>query len=281
MTRNRKPTLRRRQLGRELRELREAAGISLDEAAPQLDISTSSLSRIEKGQQAVTVHVVRSMLDLYDVGGPRWAQLIELTRQARKPGWWRAYGIDDFGYIPLEAEATLVRTYVLGLVPGLLQTEDYARALFEAAVLPLTPEELDAQVLVRMIRQRRLVDDDYPLELITVVDESALRRPIGGRNVMRAQLNRLVEAAELDRVTLQVLPAHVGARPALSGDFIVLSFDLLGLPDMAYAENALGSAQIEEEALVTRASMVFDRLRSLALSPTDSVALIRKLAEQT
>jgi transcriptional regulator with XRE-family HTH domain len=279
VTRRTRTTLRRRQLGRALRELREAAGLSLEEAAPRLDLSSSSLSRTEKGQQSVSVHLVRSMLDLYDVGGERWTELIELTREARKHGWWRSYGLDDTGFVPLEAEATLERDYTLGFVPGLLQTEEYASALFRASLIKRTRVELENQIRIRMIRQRRLIDEGNPLDLVAIVDESALYRPIGGRIVMRAQLAHLVEAAALDRVTFQVLPLDIGARLALAAGFILLSFDLLGLPDMAYVEHPLGSVQMEQEAEVTSATMVFDRLRSLALSPADSVALVQKVAE--
>jgi transcriptional regulator with XRE-family HTH domain len=279
VTRRTKTTLRRRQLGRALRELREAAGLSLEEAAPRLDLSSSSLSRTEKGQQSVSVHLVRSMLDLYDVGGERWKELIELTREARKHGWWRTYGLDDTGYVPLEAEATLVRTYTLGFLPGLLQTEDYAQRLFRASLIRRTQAEFDNQLRIRMIRQRRLTDDENPLDLVAIVDESALHRPIGGPRMMRAQLDHLVEAAALDRVTFQVLPLDSDARPALSAGFDVLSFDLLGLPDMAYVEHPLGSVQMEQEEDVATATMAFNRLRSLALSPADSVALVRKVAE--
>jgi transcriptional regulator with XRE-family HTH domain len=273
--------VRRRQLGRALRELREQARLTVEAAAPLLEWSSSKLSRIENGQQLVDVHGVKSMLDLYDAGGDRWTELIELTRLARQHGWWRAYGLDDSGYVPLEAEATLVRDYTLGYVPGLLQTEDYARALFDTAVIRRSKEKLENEVEVRMFRQRRLTDEDDPLELVAIVDESVLHRPIGGREVMRGQLARLVEAAALDRVTLQVLPLRVGARPALAAGFILLSFGELGMPDLVYLEHPMGSVQLEKEADVATATMVFDRLRSLALSPADSVALVREVAEQT
>jgi transcriptional regulator with XRE-family HTH domain len=273
--------VRRRQLGRALRELREQAGLTVEAAAPKLDWSSSKLSRIENGQQLVDVHGVKSMLDLYDAGGDRWTELIDLTRWARQHGWWRAYGFDDRGYVPLEAEATLVRDYTMGYVPGLLQTEDYARALFEAAVTPRTKENLENEIEVRMIRQRRLTDDDNPLELVAIVDESVLHRPVGGPEVMRAQLARLIQAAALDRVTFQVLPIRTGARPALSAVFTILSFGELGMPDLVYLEHSMGSIQLEKEADIATATMVFDRLRSLALSPADSVALVREVAEQT
>lgn len=273
--------MRRRQLGRALREMREEAGLTLDDVVGPLYWSRSKVSRIEKGQQSVDIHGVRSMLDLYDVGGGRSQQMIELTLQAREKGWWRTYGLDDYGYVPLEAEATLVREYALGYVPGLLQTEAYARAMFEASPTRRTQQELATQLRIRAIRQRRLTAEDDPVELVAIVDESVLHRPIGGPDVLRAQLTRLVEAAELDRVVFQVLPTAAGARPALSAGFIVLGFGRLGLPDMAYVEHPMGSVQLEREDDVAAATMVFDRLRSLALGPADSVALVRRVAGQT
>lgn len=272
-------TLRQRQLGRELRRLREDAGLTLDEAAPQLDWSTSKLSRIETGQQSVDVHGVRSMLDLYDVGGDRWTEIIDLTREARHKGWWHAYGIRDQGYLALETEAAAVREYQLGYVPGLLQTEDYMRTLFSNSRRGLTEKEIDRDVQVRRLRQRRLVQDP-PLELIAVVDESALRRPIGGVDVMRAQLRRLVTRASLPSVCLQVLPTSLGAHSGLDGSFILLGFGESGEPDVAYIEHAASALHVQKETEVSACTLVFDRLRSEALSPQDSVILVERLAAE-
>jgi transcriptional regulator with XRE-family HTH domain len=270
----------RRQLGRRLRLLREQAGLTLEEAAPALDWSTSKLSRIENAQQRVDTHGVRSMLDLYGVGGDQWGELIELTRLAWQRGWWRAYGLDDKGYVPLETEASLVRDFTVCYVPGLLQTADYARALFLASLTRRTEEQLENAIAVRMIRQRRLTSADDPLELVAIIDESVLLRPVGGRPVMATQLERLIEAAALDTVTLQVLPIGVGAHPAMTAVFTLLSFGELNEPDMAYVEHPMGAVHLSKERDVARATLVFDRLRSDALSPVDSVVLIRRVLEQ-
>ncbi len=273
-------TIPRVQLARQLRELREEAGLSLEAAAPLLDWSPSKLSRIENAHQRVDVHSVRSMLDLYDVGGERWTELIELTRTASQRGWWRAYGMSDHGYVPLEAEASLVRVFTLAYVPGLLQTAEYARALFRAGQPQRSEAGLENDVTVRMIRQKRLTSTEQPLRLVAVVDESALHRPVGGPDVMCAQLVRLVDDAALDAVTLQVLPTGVGAHRGLAGPFNVLSFDALAVPDMAYIEHSLGAVHLDKEEDVAPAKLTFDRLRSEALSPADSVALIERLAAQ-
>lgn len=272
--------VRRKQLGRELRRFREKARMSLDEAAPKLDISTSTLSRIENALGRVDVHLVRSMLDLYGIGGDRWAEIVELTREARRRGWWRAFGVDDQGYVPLESDANLIRDFTLAHVPGLLQTEAYARAMFHAGLHSWSEDRLENEIKVRMIRQARLISEENPLELIAVVDESALHRSVGGLNVMRAQLNYLAEAAALSTVTLQVLPAGADVDPTLLGQFTLLSFEDLGEPDMAYVEHPLGAVHVEKETEVERAKLVFNHLRSKALSPADSIALIKEVAAQ-
>ncbi|MBA2308151.1 MAG: helix-turn-helix domain-containing protein [Pseudonocardiales bacterium] len=271
--------VRQRQLGRTLRELREEAGLTLEEAAPRLDWSTSKLSRIEIAQQSIDVHGVRSMLDLYGVGGERWTQILELTRQARERGWWRAYGLTGLGYVAIETEATLVRDFTLGFVPGLLQTADYAHALFTASLNRRTDAQRENQIAVRMIRQERLTSTEHPLALVAIVEESVLYRPVGGAEVMRAQHIHLMEAAELPTVTLQVLPGDIGAHPGLDGAFTLLSFGELDEPDVAYVEHPMGAVHLQKEADVARATLVFDGLRSDALSPTDSGALIRRLVE--
>ncbi len=272
--------VRRRQLARILRELRQKSGLTIEEAAPKLDFSPSKLSRIENAHQGVDVHVVRTMMDVFGVGGDRWNAILTLTREASAKGWWRAYGLDDQGYIPLEAEASTVREYTVNYLPGLLQTADYARALFESSMHIGSRAVRENDVEVRMIRQERLRSPENPVELIAVIEESAVRRVIGGPDVMCAQLAHVLEVAELDTVTIQVLPAEVGRHPSVTGAFIVLSFDGLGEPDIGYVEHPMGSVHIEKAEDVARGRLVFDHLRSLALSPDESAALIERVAVQ-
>jgi hypothetical protein len=226
------------------------------------------------------VHIVRSMLDLFDIGGDRWEEILELTREASAKGWWRAYGLDDRGYVPLEAEASTVREFASSFVPGLLQTADYARVLFETSLRPRSPQILERDVKVRMIRQERLKSAEYPLELLTVIEESVLHRVLGGHAAMRVQLDHLLDAAKLDTVSLQILPTDVGGHPGLDGAFTVLSFEGLGEPDMGYAEHPMGSIHIEKAEDVMRARVVFDHLSSVALSPAESTALIEQVIAQ-
>jgi transcriptional regulator with XRE-family HTH domain len=271
--------VRRRVLARQLKLLREEAGLTLEEAAPKLDFSVSKLSRIENAQILIDVHWVRGMLDLYDVGGDRWTELVELAREANEPGWWKAYGLGKhawfFGY---ETEAARVQVFTLGYIPGLMQTADYARALMLAVPMRRTAEELDNEVAARMHRQHRLRSVDNPLELVAVIDEAALHRPVGGPGVMREQLVRIAEVAELDSVTLHVLSFAAGAHAALASEFTIINFGDLGEPDMAYVEHALGALTLDKEGDVARAKLTFERVLSAALDPAESLALVRRLA---
>ena len=278
-TRYGSPVLRRI-LGKRLRRLRESAGHTLQSAAPHLDWSVSKLSRIETAQQQVDVHGVRSMLDLYDAGGDQWTETVELTREARRRGWWRVHGMGDTSYVGFEAAAEQVQQYAVGYVPGLLQTADYARALFEHSVVPRTAKDVDREVEVRTIRARRLTDDTDPLRLVAVVDEAVLHSPVGGAAVLRAQLDHLVSSAELPRVDLQVLPASIGAHASLGSGFHVLSFGDLDEPDMAYVEHALGAVHLERPEDVATARKQFDQLRTLALGPAETLALLRRVAAE-
>lgn len=271
-------SIRRRILARRLRELREQAGFTLEEAAPLLDSSASKLSRIENGQQRADVHLVKSMLDLFDVGGAQWTELLTLAREIAQPAWYRAYGLGDNSYVGYETEATQVQEYAAGFVPGLLQVADYSRALYDASPLPRSIDERERDVKVRMIRQERLESDDDPLHLVAIIDEAVLRNPVGGPATRRAQLDHLLTASALPTVTLQVLPTGRGAHPSLASGFTVLSFGDLGEPDMAYVEHALGATNLWKEPDITLARLKLERLRTLALAPTESRETIRRIA---
>ncbi|WP_212612787.1 helix-turn-helix domain-containing protein [Pseudonocardia hierapolitana] len=278
MTRHEGSMVRRRVLARQLRLLREEAGFTLEEAAPKLDFSVSKLSRIENAQILIDVHWVRGMLDLYDVGGDRWTELVELAREANQPGWWKAYGLGNNSYIAFETEARRVHIFSLGYVTGLLQTADYARALMVAVPVRRTQEQLDNEVAARVYRQQRLTSADNPLQLVTVIDESALHRTVGGAEVRQAQLDHLITLAGLDTVTLHVLPASAGAHAGLASGFTILHFGDLGEPDMAYVEHSLGALSLDKAGDVARARLTFERLSSDALDPAESLVLIRRLA---
>jgi hypothetical protein len=270
--------IRRRVLARQLKLLREQSGLTLEEAAPKLDFSVSKLSRIENAQVVIDVHWVKSMLDVYDVGGARWHELTELAREAQQPGWWRAYGLGNNSYIAFETEASRVQIFTLGYVPGLMQTADYARALMRAVPVRRTEEELDNEVAARLYRQRRLTSVDDPLEVVAVIDESVLHRPVGGPEVLHGQLEQIIVFAELDTVTLSVLPTSVGAHAGLASSFTIVGFGDLGEPDMAHVEHTIGALILDKDEEVARAKVAFERLLSDALGPAESLALVQRLA---
>jgi transcriptional regulator with XRE-family HTH domain len=218
---HRKPPFRRRRLGKRLRALREAAGQSLDEAAARLDKSRSALHRIETGQTRADVHLIRSMMDLYDIYEE---DLLDQAREVLKPRRFPWYGKADSGYVDAEADACQVLEFSVINVPGLLQTERYMRALFQAHQSKRARTTLDSAVAVRLTRQQRLTSEYDPIELVAIVDEAALRREVGGPEVMRDQLHHLIEISALPTATVQVLPLCDGAHTAMNGAFVLLAF---------------------------------------------------------
>jgi transcriptional regulator with XRE-family HTH domain len=277
VTTHNKPPLRRRRLGRRLRAMREAADLTLEQAAPLLDLSRSALFRVESGETRATVHLVRSMMDLFD----RWEEgLLDATRAALKPSWFTAYGVRDMGYIDAETEADRVWDYPGMHLPGLLHAEAYLRALFGHAHRRRSATQLDNDVAVRRIRQQRLTGEGDPLELVTLIDEAALTRGIAEPAVMRAQLDHLIMMAELPSVTLHVLPQRRCSPNALDGSFTLLGFPEPEEPDLLYHEYVTGALHVEDEAEVREARLVFDSLRGEALNPADSVALIERHANE-
>ncbi|HUQ54397.1 helix-turn-helix transcriptional regulator [Lentzea sp.] len=268
--RKRHPPFRRRKLAKKLRKLRLRARMSIQEAAKALDKDVQALYRIEAGETRVDVHFGRSVMDVYDAYDP---DLLDEIREAAKRGWWTTYGIKDQGYLDVETEAATVREFALALIPGLLQTKDYMRAVFASHGLV---DNIENQIEVRRIRQQRLTSDDDPLFLHVIIDEYALRRLVGSPEIMRGQLRHLVDLAALPTVTLQVITSalHVG----MMGTFIVLGFPDPDDPEVFYLEHVTGgSIHIEDPEQVRAANLAFGRLAAEALSPDESVALIERI----
>ena len=278
------PTARRRRLGLELRRLREAAGIKLDQVAAQIDLTTSTLSRIETGKAPCRTTYLTAMLDMYGVTDPQQVQVLKnMAREGQRKGWWADYdGLPaEFGiYVGLESVAASLRSYEAQLIPGLLQTRDYARAVFRACDRNATAEHIDRQAELRMKRQEALTRPDAPLELWAVLDEAVLRRPVGGPQVMRAQLGKLLEAAELPNLTVQVLPFAQGAHAGLNGPFCIMDFPG-GDPATVYVGSAAGNTFLEKAHQVQRWAEAFDQLRAAALSPGDTRETIATLSAET
>lgn len=267
------PTVRHRRLGRELRRLREAAGLTPEVAAKRLGWSRPKVNRIENARITVTTSDVANACDLYGADPASKALLIQLAKEAAHRGWWAAYS-DVFAgsYVGLEAEASSIRTWEPLLIPGLLQNESYARELIHAVQPELGNLEVQRWVDARMARKICLLGEHTPT-LHAIVDEGTLHRPIGSPNVMARQLDELLQAADWPNVTLQVLPLAAGAHAGLDGAFSVLSFDAED-PDVGYTWCPGGDVYLEAVDQVRRFMLTFERLTSACLSPKESVALI-------
>jgi transcriptional regulator with XRE-family HTH domain len=275
------PSLRRRRLAAELRKLREQSGLSATDAARRLGWQASRISRIETRQSGIAAPDLRKLLNAYEVQDEEYrAYLAELARRVNERGWWQKYagliGSEYADLIGLEAEARTIRTYEQELVPGLLQTAEYARAVIRASRPTDTTEEIDRRVEVRMERQEILTRADPPPPRVNVVlSEGALRRPVGGYDVMRQQLEYLIRPRDRANVTTQVLPFDAGVHPSMVGPFMMITFpdaDDLGVVNV---ENATGTLFLEEPGELRVYEELWNTLQASALSADDSQAFVK------
>jgi transcriptional regulator with XRE-family HTH domain len=278
------PTVRRMLVGAQLRRLRTEQGLTREQAAEAIRASEWKIHRLENGQVGFKDRDIVDLLALYGVDDPvEVVEFVILAREANTPGWWHHYGdlLPQWfrAYIDLEAAATLIRTYEGQLIPGLLQTEDYMRALVGGAQLNDSPEEAERRVALRLGRQTLLEREEAP-RLWAVVDEAALRRPVGGPKVMRAQLERLIEAAELPNVTLQVLPFAAGAHPAMVGAFSVLRFADQELPDVVYVEHLSNASYLDRRDEVERYLDVMESLCVGSEPPGSTAEFLDKILDK-
>jgi transcriptional regulator with XRE-family HTH domain len=274
------PVVRRRRLGIELRAIREAIPLRGDEAARLLKWSNSKLSRIETGRSTPTPADVTKLLDLYKVADEeRREQIALLTREARRKGWWQLYSDIPYStYIGLEAEASEMLTYQ-NVVPGLFQTERYAIAINTAQGTNLTQDALEQRLEVRLTRQQVLTRAK-PLEVRAVLDESALRRLVGGPAVMKEQINRLIELANERNIIVQVIPFKSGAHPGtLVGPFVILRYPDPADRDVLYIEGA-ADPYLDREGEVERYRKTFDHLRASALSVKETLAMMKDMVKE-
>jgi transcriptional regulator with XRE-family HTH domain len=276
------PTIKRRRLGSALRRLREQAGHSTESSAAALGWSQSKVSRIETATVAVSPADVRALLDLYDVQSEELTALVDLAMEDRPPSWWRQYSEvlpENFsGYLSLESEASRIFAYESEVVPGLLQTDDYARTVLAQHPLAVMPDEVERSTQLRRARQGRLHGDD-PLHLDVVVSESALRRVVGGPAVMREQLSHLLEMAALPNVTLRILTFAAGAHPATNGSFRVLDFPDADDPRIVCLDTMVTTTYREGLREVGAFLLAHERLRGMALDPDRSGAFLRGLVK--
>ena len=279
------PTVRRLVVGSQLRRLREAAGITRDAAGYAIRGSESKISRLELGRVSFKQRDIIDLLTLYGIAedDERVEALVTLAEEANQPGWWHRY--DDVmakwfqTYIGLEEAADYIRTYEIQFIPGLLQTEDYARAVVSVGSPQDSDREVEAKVRVRTERQR-ILDRDKPPTLWAVIDEAALRRPMGGRRVMRGQIEHLLDLMKRPNISVQVVPFRQGGHAAESGAFTILRFDGEDLPDVVYLEQLVSALYLDKREQVDRYAQTMVRLTSEAPPPEDTVDLLTRILEQ-
>ncbi|WP_067484881.1 helix-turn-helix domain-containing protein [Actinomadura hibisca] len=273
-------TVRHRRLARELRRLREGAGLRPAAVARDLGWDRSKISRIETARTKPREADVAALLAMYGCTGPHRDELLALARDARRRDWWAAFGeVFDGTFVALEDQAAEICSWQPQTVPGLLQTEEYARAVITAA-RGCGPEEAHRHVQARMARRPLLGRPSGAPHLDVVLDEAVVRRVIGGPDVMREQLSELWAAAHRPNVTVRILPFSAGAHAGVDGRFVLLGFAHEDDPDVAYIESAAGDLYPESAEEVTRLRLAWERLRGAALSPKDSAAFLAELSRE-
>jgi transcriptional regulator with XRE-family HTH domain len=275
--------VRLRRLAAELRRLRAAAGLTREVVTEQTGINEATLYRIESGRARPQVRTLMALLGLYGVAEPERSDLLALSRESSEQNWLQSFPGElpeaYTAYIIFEAEACSLLNYESSFIPGLLQTEDYARAALQRGNPTATEEEIQTLVAARMSRQVMLTRQP-PLRLWTIIDEAALHRPVGGRGVMSAQLEYLTSQSVLPNVTLQVLPYDVGGHPGMAGAFAILRFGEPSANDVVYIETQAGDLFLETEVDTNRFTAIFEHLRAHALPPEASVSFLRRIATE-
>ncbi|TDE49958.1 XRE family transcriptional regulator [Nonomuraea mesophila] len=278
------PTALRILLGSQLRKLREAKNVTREEAGHLIRGSESKISRMELGRVGFKERDVADLLTLYGVEDPQArAAVLDLVATANEPGWWHRF--NDLlptwfqAYVGLEEAAARIRTYEVQFVPGLLQTKEYTRAVVTAGAAGIGAEEIARRVDLRLERQRILDKPDGPI-FWAVIDEAALRRPIGGAEVMRAQIEHLIELMRQPSITIQIMPFSFGGHSAEGGAFSVLRFPDNDLPDVVYVEQLASALYLDKREDVDRYTEVMERLCAVSTTPDETIELLRTIADE-
>ncbi|MGP3637753.1 helix-turn-helix domain-containing protein [Streptomyces sp. 24-1644] len=281
MPSNVNPTVRRRRLGQELRRLREIKGMTAEEVAERLLVSQSKISRLENGRRSISQRDVRDLCGVYEVEDHRVVDsLMQMAKDSRQQGWWHAFGDIPYSvYIGLETDAESLRVYEPQVVPGLLQTRQYAEALINGALPESAPSDIEKRVSVRARRQDRINAAEHPLRLWAVIDESALHRMVGGKQVMIDQLEHLIEQSNLPHVTVQVLPFSMGAHPGINGQYAILEFPDAADSSVVYIEGVTSDLYLEKANDVQRYSVMYEHLRAQALNVEQTREFISGIAK--
>jgi len=278
------PTVRRRELGALLRKLREEKGLSVKDVTEHLLCSPSKVSRIETGQRGATLRDVRDLCDLYGVSGPAERDhLMTLARQGKQQGWWQHYDLPYSTYVGMEAEAVSIKDYDSAVIPGLLQTNSYARAMFEVPLVePGLPDNtgdiIEQRVEARMRRQTVLERDKDPLQFWAILDEAALHRIVGSAGVMSDQLDHVIRVSQKDNVTVQIIPYSAGAHPAMDSTFNIIEFGT-SVNDLVYVEGLQGLLYIDRSDEIERYRQIFKYLSNVAFSSARSLKFLAQIRD--
>ncbi|MEU2548579.1 helix-turn-helix transcriptional regulator [Streptomyces roseolus] len=276
------PTVRRRRLGQELRKLREGKGMTAEQVAERLLVSQSKISRLENGRRSISQRDVRDLCGVYEVEDEAMVNsLMQMAKDSRQQGWWHAFGDIPYSvYIGLETDAQSLRVYEPQIIPGLLQTRAYATAVISGALPESTAADIEKRATVRTRRQERVRDEERPLRLWAVIDEAALRRVVGNRQVMAEQLEHLVEQSHLPHVTVQVLPFDTGAHPGISGQYSILEFPDASDSSVVYIEGVTSDLYLEKGPDVAKYSYMYEHLRAQALGVEQTREFVAGIAKQ-
>jgi transcriptional regulator with XRE-family HTH domain len=273
------PTVRQRELGKRLRELRSQHDFTVEDVADKLLCSVSKISRLETGARRPNPRDVRDLCQLYGVDEPTSAELMILAREARMQEWWTQY--TDLNLDPLlglEQDASAITNYTMYYVPALLQTEQYTRAIIKAIAPKMDPKIYQQRVEVRMQRQERVLDKEERPRYRVVIDEGVLRRRVGSAEVMAAQLGKVLQVEQAGKVTVQVIPFYVGAHAAQDSNFILFEFEeSAALSPVVFVEALAGNHYLEKPDQIARYREALDYLRDSALNPRDSIQLITEI----
>ncbi|MFD0683136.1 helix-turn-helix domain-containing protein [Actinomadura fibrosa] len=282
MTSRRSPTVRKRRLAAELRRLRKEAGLTREQVAERIGCAPVTITRIENAQSGARVGEVTLMLEAYGITGEEREALLQVAKDARKRGWWHQYSstIPEWFriYLGLEDEASELLIYESEHIPGILQTEEYIRAVMSSGLRSLPEEEVERRVALRLKRQERILGDEAP-KMWAVLNEAVIHRLVGGREVMTRQLSHLLELSKLDHINIVILPFSAGAHPAMDGACNLLRFPEPMDPDIVYIQYRRGIVYLEDPSDVEEYVDLFDQLRSRALGPAESIALITGLTK--
>ncbi|MFD5032242.1 helix-turn-helix domain-containing protein [Streptomyces sp. NPDC058220] len=279
------PTVGQVVLGRRLQDLRERCGLKREEAAKLLRVAPATIRRMETAEVALKIPYVQVLLKAYGIPEDEAAAFVELTEEANKPGWWQRFHDilpDWFSmYVSLEGAAALLRTYEPHFVPGLLQTEEYARSVMNAgAVGQARPEDIERHVALRMERQSLLTRTDAP-KFWVIMDETVLRRPVGSSpDVMREQIDRLIDASTLSNVTLQIAEFSSGHHPGTYGPFVIFRFAVPELPDMVYSEYLTGAVYLDARPEVATHLEVMDRMAAQAATAQRTKEILKDVRKE-